>query len=58
MPGETRKFDVSVEAKSRLESTSILIGVAVKHGSSSETVFALSDVKTTISLSQAEKLSH
>jgi hypothetical protein len=58
MPGETRKFDISVEAKSRLESTSILIGVAVKHGSSSETVFALSDVRTTISLSKAEKLSH
>ncbi len=58
MPGETRQFDVSIEAKSRLESRSILIGVAVKHGSSSETVFALSDVKTTISLSQAEKLSH
>ena len=58
MPGETRTVDVPVEAKSRLESTTVLIGVAVKNPSSSETVFALSDVKTAISLSQTEKLSH
>jgi carboxyl-terminal processing protease len=58
MPGEQRIVDVPVEAKSRLESTSVVIGVAVQHAASSETIFAVSDVKTTISFSQAEKLSH
>ena len=58
MPGEARIVDVPVAANSRLESDSVAIGVAVKHGSFSETVFALSDVKTTMSLGQAEKLSH
>lgn len=58
MPGEQRLVTVPVEAKSKLESTSVSIGVAVRHGSSSDAVFTVSDVKTTISLSQTEKLSH
>jgi len=59
-PGEERKVNVPIVARSRIESGSILLGISVKHSSSVDPIFALSDVKTSKSINSAtiDSLSH
>lgn len=54
LPGEQRTVEIPVSASNRLESSLVSIGVAVRHGASSDAVFAVSDVKTSMSLKSAQ----
>jgi uncharacterized membrane protein len=51
-PGEKRIVNIPVQARSRFESPSVVLGVTVRHDASAEPVFAVSRLHTSISLAE------
>ncbi len=59
-PGEKRVVNIPVQGRSRFESPSVVLGVTVRHEASAEPVFAVSRLRTSISLAEKpqENVSH
>jgi carboxyl-terminal processing protease len=58
--GEKRVVNIPVQARSRFESSSVVLGVTIRHDASAEPVFAVSKLRTSISIAEntQDNISH